>query len=33
MTTDLGQNLQNDLYLTRWYLTTDSNITILIYRC
>jgi len=28
MATDFGQNLRNDLYLTRWHFATDSNIAI-----
>ena len=28
MATDLGQNLRNDLYSTRWHFATDSNIAI-----
>jgi len=33
MLTDFGQNLQNDLYSTRWHFATDLNITVPICRC
>ena len=31
--TDFWQNLQKDLYSTRWHFATDLNIAIPIYRC
>jgi len=33
MAIDFGQNVRNDLYSTRWYFATDSNIAIGIYGC